>query len=56
VKTLNVFLTAVLVLVIAYILFRPGNQSVDIIKALGGGSRNLTRTLTGQYPGGSYGE
>jgi len=53
-NTLNVFLTAILVLVVAYIVFRPGNQTTEIIHALGGGSRNLTRTLTGQYPGGSY--
>lgn len=53
-NTLNLFLTAILVLVVAYVLFRPGNQSPQIIHALGGASNNLTRTLTGQYAGGSY--
>lgn len=53
-STVNLFLSAVLILVVVYILFNPRNQTTDIIHALGGGSRNLTRTLTGQYPGGQY--
>lgn len=51
---LNVLLTVIMVAVIVYILFRPNNQSADIIHALGKSSSSLTRTLTGQYPGGSY--
>lgn len=50
----NTILAAVLILVVVFILFNPNNQSAEIIHALGGGSRNLTRTLTGQYPGSPY--
>ena len=53
-ETLNVFLTVILVAVVAYILFRPGNNTAEIIHALGKGSSTLTRTLSGQYAGGSY--
>jgi hypothetical protein len=54
VQAINVLLTVILVAVIVYILFRPGNQASEIIHALGGSSSQLTRTLTGQYAGGSY--
>jgi len=53
-NTVNVLMTIILVGVIAYILFRPGNQSQAIIHALGGSSSTLTKTLSGQYAGGSY--
>ena len=53
-QTLNVFLTVILVAVIVYILFRPGNNSAGVISALGKASSNLTRTLSGQYAGGEY--
>jgi len=53
-EAVNVLLTVILVAVIVYILFRPGNQASEIIHALGGSSSTLTRTLTGQYRGGEY--
>lgn len=53
-STLNVFLTVVLVAVIAYVLFRPTNNTSEIIHALGGSSSTLIRTLSGQYEGGRY--
>lgn len=53
-QAVNVLLTVILVAVIVYILFRPGNQASEIIHALGGSSSQLTRTLTGQYAGGRY--
>jgi hypothetical protein len=53
VGTVNVFLTVTLIAVILYILFRPGNQSTEIIHAIGGGSRDYIRTLSGQYPAGN---
>lgn len=53
-STVSTFLTAVLILVIVFVLFKPGNQTPAIIDALGSGSRNLTRTLTGQYAGSGY--
>jgi hypothetical protein len=53
-SAVNTFLTVVLVGVIVYILFKPSNKSAEIIGALGRGSLNLTRTLSGQYEGGTY--
>ena len=53
-KTLNTFLAAVLILVVLFVLFKPGNKTPEIITALGSGSRDLTRTLTGQYKGSGY--
>ena len=47
-------MTVILVGVIVYILFRPKNQTQEIIHALGGASATLTKTLSGQYKGGSY--
>jgi hypothetical protein len=53
-STVNVLMTVILVGVIAYILFRPGNRTTDIIHALGGSSATLAKTLSGQYAGGEY--
>lgn len=53
-NTVNVFLTVILVAVVVYILFRPGNNTSEVIHALGKGSSTLTRTLSGQYAGGEY--
>lgn len=53
-NTVNVLMSVILIAVIVYILFRPGNQSQEIIHALGGSSSTLTKTLSGQYAGGSY--
>lgn len=53
-SAVNVFLTVVSIAVVAYILFRPGNQTQEIIHALGSSSSTLTRTLSGQYAGGGY--
>jgi len=53
-NTVNVLMTVILIGVIAYILFRPGNQSQEIIHALGGSSATLAKTLSGQYAGGGY--
>lgn len=52
--TVNVLLTVILIAVIVYILFRPGNRTREIIHALGGASSTLTKTLSGQYEGGEY--
>jgi len=51
---LNVLLTVILVSVVVYIAFRPGNKTSEIIHALGSASSTLTRTLSGQYEGGGY--
>lgn len=53
-SVLNTALTAVVILVVVYVLLRPGNQSATVIHALGSTSSDLTRTLTGQYAGGQY--
>ena len=53
-STLNVFLTVTFIAIVAYIVFRPGNQSQKIIHSLGAGSRGWINTLSGQYAGGSY--
>lgn len=53
-QTVNTLLTVILIAVIVYILFRPGNQTQAVVHALGGASTTLTRTLSGQYAGGSY--
>ena len=47
--TVNTLMTVILIGVIVYILFRPTNQTTAVIKALGGASTTLTRTLSGQY-------
>ena len=52
--TLNVFLTVILVAVVVYILLRPGNNTGNVIHALGGSSATLTKTLSGQYAKGAY--
>lgn len=51
---INTLLTVILVAVILFVLFRPGNRTQDIIHAIGGGQLALTKTLTGQYPGSGY--
>lgn len=53
-NVVNTLLTATLILVLVYLAFRPGNQTPAIIHALGGASSQFTRTVTGQYAGGSY--
>lgn len=53
-EVINTWMTVVLIGVLVYIAFRPGNQTSDIIHALGASSTTLTRTLSGQYAGGSY--
>ncbi len=53
-STINTFFTVVLIAVIVFILFKPGNKSQDIIGAIGGANTNLIRKLSGQYPGSGY--
>lgn len=53
-STVSTFLTAILILVIVFILFKPGNQTPQIINALGSGSRQFTGYVTGQYAGSGY--
>lgn len=53
-KLINEALVAVLVLVVVFVLLKPGNKTPQIITALGNGSSELTRTLTGQYAGSGY--
>lgn len=53
-ETVNTILTVILIAVVVYILFRPTNQTTAVVKALGGASTTFTRTLSGQYTGGSY--
>lgn len=53
-EQINVLLTVILIGVVAYVAFRPGNQTAKIIGSIGGASTQLTRTLSGQYQGGGY--
>lgn len=53
-KLINEALVAVLILVVVFVLLKPGNKTTKVIGALGNGSSQLTRTLTGQYAGSGY--
>ena len=53
-KLINEAMVAVLVLLVVFVLLKPNNKTSDVIKALGNGSSQLTRTLTGQYAGSGY--
>jgi hypothetical protein len=53
-KVANVMLTAVLILVLVYVLFSPKNHTTAIVHALGSSSSTGIRTLTGQYQGSAY--
>lgn len=48
------FLTVILVVVLVFVLLRPGAQTKGIISALGEAQFDFIRTLTGQYPGSPY--
>ena len=53
-KLINEAMVAVLVLLVVFVLLKPGNKTPAVISALGNGSSQLTRTLTGQYAGSGY--
>ena len=53
-KLVDQFFTVSLILIVAFVLFKKGNRTQEIIGTLGKGSTNWISTLSGQYQNSGY--